>query len=38
MKHEDYGEDMKLALFQFHVKPTQIELQNLKEIEPYRKH
>ncbi len=25
-----------MALFQFNVKPTQIELQRLKEIEPYR--
>jgi len=36
LKHEDYGNDLKLALFQFNVKPTQIELQRLKEIEPYR--
>lgn len=37
LKHEDYGKDLKLALFQFYVKPTQIELQNLKGIESYRK-
>lgn len=37
LKHEDYGKDLVLALFQFNVKPSQIELQKLKEIEPYRK-
>lgn len=37
LKHEDYGKDLVLALFQFNVKPTPIELQRLKEIEPYRK-
>jgi peptide methionine sulfoxide reductase MsrA len=37
LKHEDYGKDLKLALFQFYVRPSQIELQKLKEIEPYRK-
>lgn len=37
LKHENYGNDLKLALFQFYVKPTSIELQKLKEIEPYRK-
>jgi len=37
LKHEDYGKDLILALFQFNVKPTPIELQKLKEIEPYRK-
>ncbi len=37
LKHEDYGKDMVLALFQFYVKPTSIELQKLKEIETYRK-
>jgi hypothetical protein len=36
LKHSDYGSDLKLALFQFNVKPTQIEIQRLKEIEPYR--
>lgn len=37
LKHEDYGKDLVLALFQFNVKPTPMELQRLKEIEPYRK-
>lgn len=36
LNNEDYGQDLKLALFQFNVKPTAIELQRLKEIEPYR--
>jgi hypothetical protein len=36
LNNEDYGTDLKLALFQFNVKPTAIELQRLKEIEPYR--
>lgn len=37
LRHEDYGKDLKLALFQFYVKPTPMELQKLKEIESYRK-
>lgn len=37
LKHENYGQDLKFALFQFYVRPSQIELQKLKEIEPYRK-
>lgn len=37
LKHEDYGKDLVLALFQFNVKPTPMELQRLKEIESYRK-
>lgn len=37
LKHEDYGKDLKLALFQFNVKPTPIELQRLKKIESYKK-
>ena len=36
LNNEDYGTDLKLVLFQFNVKPTAIELQRLKEIEPYR--
>jgi len=36
LKHEDYGKDIVLALFQFNVKPTLLELQKLKEIESYR--
>lgn len=36
LKHEDYGKDLKLALLQFYVNPLSIEIQNLKEIEPYR--
>ena len=37
LRYEDYGNDLVLALFQFNVKPTPVELQKLKEIEPYRK-
>jgi hypothetical protein len=37
LKHENYGKDLVLALFQFNVKPTPMELQRLKEIESYRK-
>jgi len=37
LKHEKYGCDLKLVLFQFYVKPTFPELQKLKEIEQYRK-
>lgn len=36
LKHEDYGKDLELALFQFNVKPTATEIQRLKEIESYR--
>lgn len=37
LNYDDYGNDLKLALFQFYVNPIAFELQNLKEIEPYRK-
>ena len=37
LNNEDYGRDLKLALFQFYVNPIAYELDNLKEIEPYRK-
>ena len=37
LRHADYGKDLRSALFQFYVKPTAAELQELKEIEPYRK-
>jgi hypothetical protein len=37
LKHKDYGEDLKLALFQFYVKPNLAELIELKKIEAYRK-
>jgi hypothetical protein len=37
LKHEDYGKDMIMILFQFYVNPIPYELSNLKEIEPYRK-
>ena len=37
LKHEDYGKDLILALFQFNIEPTLIELQHLKPIENYRK-
>jgi hypothetical protein len=37
LKHKDYGNDLKLILFEFNVKPTLIELEKLKEIGSYRK-
>ena len=37
LKHQNYGKDLILILFQFHVNPFVIELQNLKEIENYRR-
>ena len=37
LKHEDYGKDLILALFQFYVNPIPIMEQKLKEIETYRK-
>lgn len=37
LKHEDYGKDIILILFKFYVKPIPYLLQNLKEIESYRK-
>ena len=37
LKHENYGENLILILFQFYVKPIAYELQNLKPIESYRK-
>lgn len=37
LNQEDYGKDLKLALFQFYVNPIAYELDNLKEIEAYRK-
>lgn len=37
LNNNNYGQDLRLALFQFYVKPTEIELQSIKEIEPYRK-
>ncbi|GCB34057.1 hypothetical protein [Bacteroides faecalis] len=37
LKSVDYGEDLKLALFEFYVKPTPVELKYFKEIESYRK-
>ena len=33
----DYGNDLKLALLQFHIKPIPYELPYLKEIENYRR-
>lgn len=35
--YKDYGEDLRLALFQFYVNPLPVEMQNLKQIESYRK-
>lgn len=37
MDNENYGNDLKLALFQFYVNPIPYELEHLKEIESYRK-
>ncbi len=37
LHHEDYGKDLILILFQFQVNPIPYLLQNLKEIENYRK-
>ncbi len=37
LKHEDYGKDLKLTLFEFYVKPLPAEVQALKEIGGYRK-
>ncbi len=37
LNNDDYGEDLKLVLFQFYVNPIAFEKRNLKEIESYRK-
>ena len=37
LNNEDYGSDLKLALFQFYVNPMPMMEQALKEIEAYRK-
>lgn len=37
LNNEDYGKDLKLALFQFYVNPIPMMEQALKEIEAYRK-
>ncbi len=37
LKRKDYGRDLELILFQFYVNPLTIQLENLKEIERYRK-
>jgi len=37
LKHENYGNDLILALFEFYVKPLLSEVQTLKEIGSYRK-
>ena len=37
LNQDDYGKDLKLALFQFYVNPIPIMEQALKEIESYRK-
>ena len=36
LKRSDYGEDLKLALFQFYILPLLEQLAYLKEIERYR--
>jgi hypothetical protein len=37
LNHIDYGEDLKLILFQFYVNPIPYLLEHLKPIENYRK-
>lgn len=37
LKHQNYGKDLILILFQFYVSPLPVELENLKKIERYRK-
>lgn len=37
LKYEDYGNDLKLVLFQFIIKPHPLELQSLHDIERYRR-
>lgn len=37
LRHEDYGRDLVLALFQFNVEPAPMEVEKLKPIENYRK-
>ncbi len=37
LNYENYGNDLKLALFQFYVNPLPLEEQGIKEIESYRK-
>jgi len=37
LNNENYGNDLKLILFQFYIKPIPYLLQHLKEIESYRK-
>ncbi len=37
LNNEDYGDDIKIILFQFYVNPIQVMEQALKEIEAYRK-
>ena len=37
LKHNKYGEDLKLILFQFYVNPIPYLLEHLKPIENYRK-
>lgn len=37
LRHEDYGKDLVMILFQFYVNPIPYLLENLKEIENYRR-
>jgi hypothetical protein len=37
LKHENYGKDMVMILFQYYLNPIPYLEQNLKEIEAYRK-
>ena len=36
LNNEDYGNDLKLVLFQFYINPIHYQLNNLKDIESYR--
>mgnify|MGYP000919722770 CR=1 FL=1 len=37
LNHVDYGNDLVLILFQFYINPIPFELNNIKEIDNYRK-
>jgi hypothetical protein len=37
LRHEDYGTDLVMVLFQFYVNPVPYLRQHLAEVEPYRR-
>jgi len=37
LKYYNYGKDIKIILFQFYINPIPYLMQNIKEIEDYRK-